>query len=509
MKNRNPRDATIITQRICGVCPTAHGMASVRCLDDAFGYTTTGNTRGYGLGIPTQGRILRNLIEGSDLVMSHILHFYHLAALDYIDINGSVISGQSPWAPQDSDAISQRISLSGANATILVEPLNIRRKAHEMAAYLDGKHPHQPSLIPGGVTNVVTTDLTAGFSTLLATIRSFIDTKYVPTVVAVAKANSGELLIGTAASGAGIGCKKYLAYGTYPEADSGAGNLFCTGGFLDTSSWAPSSIPGSVAAFNPANLREYVKYSYYDNSCTNLAPSAGDTVVKYPKTSDGAYSWLKAPRYVAGGTTHVCEVGPLARVLVNYLANTNTVWKDTTNLVLTGASYLGLSTNEIPYLRSVLGRHAARAIECKVVADKMATWLTALTTTTSAGQTYVHKDIPAGAPYTYGYGFTEAPRGALSHWIKISGRKIKGYQCVVPTTWNASPKDDGGQLGPIETALSGTYVGNPASSGDPASRLAIGRIIRSFDPCIACAVHITYPDKDKVVKFEIEPVISK
>jgi hydrogenase large subunit len=479
-------------------------MASVRSLDNAYGYT------GYGAGdalIPQQGRLMRNLIEGGDLVMSHILHFYHLAALDYISTGYAdcPISGVAPWAPKDNtadmvgDPGGALSGLTGLANTLIgnyVQALNIRRQAHQMIALASGKQPCQPTFTPGGVTNVVTNAMTADFSSLLTVINNFVDNTYLPDVSTVAGAFSGALLwLGSnAASGAGHGCMKYLAYGTFPNS---AGTNQLTGGFLDlTAGW-----PGTLTAFDQNNIQEHITYSFYDNgggAYDKLHPSRGVTSPKAGKA--GAYSWLKAPRYATGtgsANTHVCEVGPLARVLVNVAAGNAGVlnallnWKAATPAL----SALGTATT-LDAMRSVLGRHAARAVECQVVAHAMTGWLAELGgPTTTSGQTYKWRRTPKQST---GYGLTEAPRGALGHWVGIKGKKISHYQCVVPTTWNGCPKDDYGQPGPIEQALSGANVTNDATG-----RTRVGRIVRSFDPCIACAVHIVSPDKEKVTKFEL------
>jgi len=469
-------------------------MASVRSVDAAFGFNGTAGTGADQ--IPVMGNTLRNLIEGADLVMSHILHFYHLTALDYINTDTSILANVAPWG-NGKDNTSDMVTSGTANYLIgnYVQGLNIRRKAHELAAYIDGKHPCQPALIPGGVTKVVDSALTGNLMALLGAdaqvntansgknIRSFIKYCYVPDVVTVAKAFSGSLLVGTEADGVGAGCKRYLAYGTFPDA---AGTQLISGGFLDTNdSWTPSTL-------NVNLITESVKYSRYDDGCEGLQPAAGATLPSPSKA--GAYSWLKAPMY----NGLVAEVGPLARVLVNYAANVEP-WKSTVDSFLTSIGLASGTAGDVPALRSVLGRHAARALECNAVADQMAVWINSLTTTATTGETYRHKDIPRTGT---GYGLTEAPRGALGHWITINGKKIAAYQCVVPTTWNARPRDIHGHMGPMEHALSGINIGTDSSSAMSA-RIKTGRIVRSFDPCIACAVHVVSPDKEKVLKFEL------
>jgi len=471
-------------------------MASVRCVDNALGFTqdaagmTSVGTAA--TDIPVQGNHLRNLIEGADLVMSHILHFYHLAALDYINTTGTPVDSQAPWS-NGKDNTADMVTGTLATALVLqyVTALDIRREAHRMAAYASGKQPCTPSLIPGGVTKVVDANLVTNMSSLLTGIRSFIDNTYIPTVVTVAQAFSGTLLVGSDADGVGRGCKKYLAYGTFPQAD---GSQALTGGFVNaTGAW-----PWTVTALDPANIREHIKYSFYDEGVLGvydqLHPSAGVTKPLFGKAD--AYSWLKAPRYHVGTDVHVCEVGPLARMIVNTVANVEP-WASTVTNFITGTLGLPLTTG-VTNLPSVLGRHAARALECKGTADLMAGWLGQLTTTATTGETYRHRNIPTAT--TSGYGLTEAPRGALGHWISISGTKVTSYQAVVPTTWNGSPKDETGQNGPIEQAIKGTLL-----TDDATGRTKVGRIVRSFDPCIACAVHIVSPDKKTISKFEVVP----
>jgi hydrogenase large subunit len=292
---------------------------------------------------------------------------------------------------------------------------------------------------------------------------------------------------------------KYLAYGTFPQS---GGNMFLEPGFL-TAEHDASITNWSAYSFHPMNIVEHVRYSYYDagafNQYDQRNPSVGVTKPYYGKT--GAYSFLKAPRYTAGGSQHAAEVGPLARVLVNYATGISP-WVDTVNNFMSGTIApsvglnLGAATSQIPALRSVLGRHAARVIECKLVADEMSTWITQLTATTGTGQTYRHRNIPRET--STGCGLTEAPRGALGHWIRLDGRKISNYQCVVPSTWNLGPKDRNDVKGPVEQAIEGTVV-----TDSETGRTRVGRIVRSFDPCIACAVHLVSPDKKKVTKFKV------
>jgi hydrogenase large subunit len=514
-------------------------MASVRCLDEALGYTSYDGAGAASASIPKQGRILRNIVEGADMVMSHILHFYHLAALDYLDtqVAGSLLKGVSYWDPTAAsgrtDVIGGATGTTSATVNIIIThyvwALNMRRKAHELAAWASGKQPHTPFLIPGGVTAISTDAMTAAMDALLGTatattssttLLSFIKNVYFDDVTTVAKLLSSTLLVGTAADGVGAGCKKYLAYGTFPYSGAAIGQPIndltkglLRGGYLDTTTTVLSGAPWgwTLTDVDKWKIKEQIKYSHYESGLAaaadydNRGPWEGVTKVDYKKPVTGgtpanSYSWGKAPRY----NGNVCEVGPLARVLVNYAAN-NTPVVDTVNDYMSGTLGLSVSAN-IPNLRSVLGRHAARMLECKIVAGQLQSWMAELGAATSlTGQTYRHRDLPTFS--ATGAGFTEAPRGALSHWIRVDGKKISNYQCVVPTTWNVSPKGTDGINGPIEQALSGTSV-STTGAGDANHLLKLTRIIRSFDPCIACTVHVVSPDKKTVAKFEIGTAAS-
>jgi hydrogenase large subunit len=417
----DPRDAVHITQRICGVCPVSHGLASSMTLENAFGATLTDN-----------GRILRNLILGANFIQSHILHFYHLAALDYINTAG--ILDIAPWSCRyETDDM-----VTGATAEALVTnyrtALIMRRKAHQMGAIFGGKLPCSPSLVPGGCTDIATGDKITAFSDLLGVIRNFVDNTFIPDVNAVAGVFGDYYQIGQ-------GCQNLLAYGVFDLDNAGTEKLLKRGRYTT----------GSEETVDPANINEDVNHSWY-SSATGLNPSAGQTEPD-PDKAD-SYSWIKAPRY--GGVVH--ELGPLARMYVN-----------------------GDYTNGI----SVIDRLAARAHETKKIADQMAIWLGQLEVN---GISYTHTATPVTGS---GIGLTEAPRGALGHWIDIDDSKISRYQVVTPTAWNASPKDDNDEPGAIEQALIGTPV------ADITKPIEVLRVVHSFDPCLACSVHMLRPDQKK------------
>ncbi len=459
LKGRDPLDAQQIVQRICGMCPVAHGVASILAQDQA-----------YACAVPDNGRLVRNLILGAEFIHSHITHFYHLSALDFIDIKAitkyaggdpvlqdlrSWVEGElasnritpaAPFLPRYEGSYLQNAELNIAALRHYLDALDMRKLAQRMAVLFCGKLPHAASLVPGGVTENVTTRQIAAYSSMLNELRRFIDRVYLPDVVAVAGAFPDYFTIGR-------GCGNFLAYGVFPESTDGK-QLFLPGCTLKAD---------KPASFDPSLITEDVASSRF-SSPSGLHPSQGLTVAD-PEKKD-AYSWIKAPRYQGVPM----EVGPLARVLVAYKAGHAEITKLVNDL-------LAKTKVKPEQLVSVLGRHAARAIECKAVADRCSVWLDQL-----------KADEPACAPFTIpqagtGVGLTEAPRGALGHWIEIAGGKIERYQCVVPTTWNCSPRDAAGVAGPVEQALEGTPV------ADPNQPLEAARVVRSFDPCSACAVH--------------------
>lgn len=475
LRGRDPRDASQLTQRICGVCPQTHATASVLCLDSAFGI---------GDKITDNGRIVRNLLLGANFIQSHVLHFYHLAALDYVDVTkvahyeGShpalnsikrfIARGElGPFVPRYEGDYRLPDEVDREATAHYVQALDIRRKAHELSAVFGGKMPHNCAAVAGGVTEHPTVDKIASFLWRLNEIRDFIDNVWLPDILAVAE-----------------------AYPDYFEIGQGCGNLLAYGGF-DLDGSEPDYLkrkrlfhPGTVSTdlklgeVKSDKIVEYVRHSWFADSSTGKHPGGGQTVPEPDK--EGAYSWVKAPRY--DGTVY--EVGPLARMVVNYVAGDPSV-KELIDPLLS-------KLNAGPQaLFSVLGRHAGRALECKYVADSMADWVLQL----QPGEpVYTEYEIPEEGS---GMGLVCAPRGALGHWITIKEHKIANYQCVVPTTWNASPKDDKEQPGPIEQALIGTNI------KDEENPFEIVRIVRSFDPCLACAVHVITPKGEDLGRFRI------
>lgn len=473
LRGRDPRDASRIVQRACGVCPSSHATASVFALDRAFGIENE---------IPNNGRILRNLILGANFIQSHILHFYHLAALDYIDLarladyGGDDLGLMSlkrfiaggelvPFLPRYEGDYRLDDKTNQDMASHYLRALEMRRKAHEMLAVFGGKMPHNVAVVAGGVTERPTIDKITSFLWRLNEIREFIDNVYIPDVLRVAKSYPDYLEIGSSHN-----C--FLSYGAFDldmdQTDQTRRRRLFRQGFVDTDL--------HYEALNPEGITEEVKHSWYADSTTHRHPSQGETIPEMGKAA--AYSWLKAPRYKGNAP----EVGPLARMVVSWYGGDQKVRQ-----LLSGL----LSEMKVEFrdLFSVLGRHAARALDCKLVADAMADWVLQLTPGEPVCATY---ELPQEGE---GMGLTGAPRGALGHWIRIKEGVIESYQLVVPTTWNASPKDDSEQPGPLEKALLGTKV------KDTENPFEIVRIVRSFDPCLACAVHVVNPYGREFIRF--------
>jgi hydrogenase large subunit len=415
LNGRNPLDAPVITQRVCGVCPISHGLTSVLALENVSEWLP-----------PTNARLLRNLTQGANFLQSHILHFYLLAALDYVSGPNA-----SPWKP--AWAVDMRSGLDPVAAN-LVKALEARRRAHEMGAVFGGKMPASHAFIPGGFTATATTERINQFRTHLNALTDFIRNIYIPDVNAVANVYHDYFTLGA-------GCKNLLAFGVFPLDDLSRTKLFSPG-YIENAG-------ASVLNLDPGQISESVAFSWYADRTENLAPAQGATEPVYPKGD--AYSWLKAPRL----SGKPFEAGPLARMWVN------------------GDYRQGIS---------VMDRHAARAQEALKVVVAMQEWLDSLV----PGK--VSYDNAFDQHSGVGVGMSEAPRGALGHWVKIVSGKISQYQIITPTCWNASPRDATKVRGPMEQALIGTPV------IDPAQPIEALRVIHAFDPCLSCAVHVMRPE---------------
>ena len=457
---RHPMDAQRLTTRVCGVCPAIHSVCSSLALDQAFGVADQ---------IPDNGRIIRNLILGSNYLQSHILHFYVLSALDYVDptaaadydgddanlkrLSEFAAQGQlAPLTPRYKGDMRLDRETSRAALSHYLRALDMRRICHEMVAVFGGKMPHEVGCVPGGASQRPTTDQIASFLGRLRDVRHFVHDCYIPDVLAVAKAYPEYFEIGK-------GCGRYLSYGVF---DQHAGET----DLLRRPRLLPSGmLNGSLQHVDSTAITEDLRYAYYSDEHTHRHPTQGETHPQSDKTD--AYSWAKAPRM--DGEPY--EVGPLARWLVAYHSSHEEVRSAMDGLLSALDTHAGA-------LHGTLARHAARALDAGLIADTMERWALQLKPGEPVCADY---DMPEEGS---GTGLMDGPRGALLHHVDVRDGRISRYQLVVPTTWNISPRDDEQVPGPVEQALMGTAV------ADEDNPIELVRIVRSFDPCMACAVHL-------------------
>jgi len=522
LRGRDPRDAWAFAQRICGVCTLVHGIASVRAVEDALRYE-----------IPPNANLVRNLMIAAQYVHDHVMHFYHLHALDWVDVVSALqadpaatstlaqsLSGYARSSPGYFADVQKRVKTLvesgqlgifagaywGHPAYKLPPEANLMAVAHyldalawqrdvaALHAIFGGKNPH-PHFLVGGAPNPIDLESDSAINAkrlsqvqdIIARMRQFVDEVYVPDTLAIA-----GFYKDWATQGEGLG--NFLCYGDFP-----AKSIFDTAGFMVPR----GAILGrdlshieEVDLNDPAQIQEFVSHAYYDyagGKDRGLHPYDGETRLNYtgpkpPYTQlevEQGYSWLKSPRWRG----KAMEVGPLARMLM-LVATGHAQAKELVDRTL---ATLGLP---IEALYSTLGRTAARTLETKIFADSMQGWYDQLVANIKSGDTRTFNDQlwdPGTWPaQARGAGFMEAPRGALGHWIVIEDGKIANYQAVVPSTWNAGPRDAVGQPGAYEAALAGHLL------HDPQQPIEILRTIHSFDPCIACAVHVAGPGGQRV-----------
>jgi len=532
LQGRDPRDAWGFAQRICGVCTLVHGIASIRAVEDALKYE-----------IPPNAQLIRNLMIAAQYVHDHVMHFYHLHALDWVDVvsalsadpaaTATLAQQVSPHWPKSSagyfadvkkklktfvDGGQLGIFANGywghpayklppeANLMAVahyLEALTWQRDVVKLHAIFGGKNPH-PMFLVGGVPtpidlesdSAINAKRLAQVQNVIDQMKTFVDQVYVPDTLAIA-----SFYKDWGARGEGVG--NFLSYGDFPEkgmADPSS-YLFPAGVILDRD----ISTVHEIDPNDPSQIQEFVSHSWYDYSGgkeQGLHPYDGETAFDYdgrggPKPPyqqlnvDDGYSWLKSPRWKG----KAMEVGPLARVLTLY-AKGHAQTKELVDMTL--------STLDVPVtaLFSTLGRTAARTLETKIVVDAMQTWYDNLVANIRAGDTKTFNE-KQWEPSTWpkqakGVGFTEAPRGGLAHWVVIENGKISNYQAVVPSTWNAGPRDPQGQPGAYEAALADNH-----QLHDPKQPVEILRTIHSFDPCIACAVHLTDEEGEELLQLKV------
>ena len=504
LKGRDPRDAQHFTQRSCGVCTYVHALASTRCVDDAVKVK-----------IPKLATLMRNLTMGAQYLHDHIVHFYHLHALDWVDVTNALKADPKaaakiandisprPTKAEDLKAVQDKVKalvdsgqlgiftnayfLGGHPAYVLppevdliatahyLEALAVQVKAARAMAIFGAKNPHTQFTVVGGCTNydALRPERLAEFKALYDEVMAFVEQVYIPDLLAVAKAYIPSF--------AGVGhTTNFMSFGEFP-----------TDEFDINSRWIPQGVIrnndiGKVEDFDQAKIDEHVKYSWYKGDAAHH-PFQGVTEPKYTDMhGEDRYSWMKAPRYDKLST----EVGPLAHCLVAYgRGHKPTV--DQVNHVL-GA--LGLKAGD---LFSTLGRTAARGIETVVIGKHIQTMLDEMTELVKKGDKSLYEEWEYPKGDAQGAGFVNAPRGALSHWINMKDGKIENFQLVVPSTWNLGPRCAAGVLSPVEEALVGTPI------ADPKRPVEILRTVHSYDPCIACGVHVIDPESNKVHKFKV------
>ncbi len=529
LRDRDPRDAWAFCERICGVCTTVHALASVRCVENALG-----------IRVPQNAEIIRNIMFLTQMVQDHVIHFYHLHALDWVDIvsalkadpdrTAALAQKVSPSFPKASSGYFRDIAATlkkyvdsgqlgifqnaywGHPAYKLPPEANLMAVAHYLEALkwqkeiikihtiFGGKNPH-PNYLVGGIAaaismqsdNAINMERLNYIKDLIDEATVMVEQMYIPDLLAVASFYPEWTQIG-----GGLG--NYLVYGDIPQ--NGISDVskfrFPRGAILNKNL-------GEVLPVDPTDtsqVQEQIAHSWYEYSGgkESLHPWEGETTPKYSGPTppykqldeNAKYSWLKAPRWKG----NAMEVGPLARMLVGY-ASGHSDFKD----VVTEA--LGALKIPATALFSTLGRTAARGLETRLAVRWLMEEYNHLIANLKAGDSST-ADTSKWDPSTWpaetkGYGFTEAPRGALCHWIHIKNKKIANYQIVVPSTWNASPKDGKGQRGAYESALIGTPM------ADPQRPLEILRTIHSFDPCLACASHVLSPDGRKLSEVVIVP----
>ncbi len=540
LKGRDPRDAWAFTERICGVCTGTHALTSVRAVEDALG-----------IQIPANANIIRNIMQLNLQVHDHLVHFYHLHALDWVDVvsalkadpkrTSELAQSISSW-PLSSPGYFRDLQLRlkkfvesgqlgpfahgywGNPAYKLPPEANLMAVAHYLEALdfqkeivkihtiFGGKNPH-PNWLVGGVPCPINLDHVGAVGALnmerlnqvkyiLDRTKEFIDQVYIPDILAIGGMYKDWL------HGGGLSGKSMLSYGDLPDKanDHSAGNLMLPRGAIINGDLSKIH---EVDVRDPAQVQEFVTHSWYKyaDETQGLHPWDGVTEPNYKPEGpnfkgkrnaieqldeSAKYSWIKAPRWRG----HAMEVGPLSRMVIGYLKPKEFPWiKQTIDAVLKQLDV------PVTALFSTLGRTAARAIEAQYCSDLQLREYGRLIANIKAGDTAT-ANVDKWEPSTWakeckGVGFTEAPRGALGHWVKIKDGKIDNYQCVVPTTWNGSPRDHKGQIGAFEASLMNTPV---AKADQP---LEILRTIHSFDPCLACSTHVMSPDGQEMAAVTV------
>ncbi len=521
LQGRDPRDAWVFTQRICGVCTTVHAVVSVRAVENALK-----------LEIPLNAQYIRNMIIAAHCLHDHIVHFYQLSALDWVDVvsalkadpveTAKLASTLSSWphnTVQDMKAVQARLKKLVESGQLgiftngywghpamklppevnllatahYLQALEYQRIANQIVAILGSKTPHIQNLAVGGVSNPINLDSQSTLTierlyyikTLMDKLGDFIRNVYLVDVAAI-----GGFYADWTQYGSGV--TNYLSVPEMPM-DTAGTQFELPGGYItdgDLASFKP--ITSFQDSYFEDGVAESSKHAWYENGDGALHPYDGETVPQYTDfQDDGKYSWVKAPTFY----DQRAQVGPLANVLCMVAAGHEPTKRYLDTVINTASSIAG---SQIPLtaLHSTIGRHAARAVRCGVIYESLQNQWQALMENIGSGDydTYNRPTFPKGE--IRGFGIHEAPRGTLSHWVIIRDGKIANYQCVVPSTWNSGPRDESDELGPYEASL----LGNPIA--DPEQPLEVLRTVHSFDPCMACAIHMVDKTQREIIRVK-------
>jgi hydrogenase large subunit len=521
LQGRDPREAWLFTQRFCGVCTTVHAIASVRAVENALG-----------MEVPLNAQYIRNLIVAAHAMHDHIVHFYHLSALDWVDVV-SALKADPAKASQLAESLSawprnSRMELKAVQDKLkafveagqlgpftngywghpamklppevnllavshYLQALDYQRQVNQIVAILGSKTPNIQNLAVGGVSNAINLDNEAtlnmsklyGIKDRLDEISSFIQQVYFPDVCAIAAMYPDWL-------GYGSGVTNYLSVPDLPLDSKGTSFAFPGGTIMNADLTSVHEIKSFDEPYFRENVSESIAHAWYDGDWSKH-PWDEETEPKYSTFDDnGKYSWVKAPRFQG----KPMQVGPLAQVLVGFALGHEPTVRWAKKTLDTAGSIAGVTLSP-GVLHSTLGRHAARMIRTCVLSELAQKQWELLAGNIGKGNTdsFNPPTFPAGEQR--GFGFHEAPRGTLSHWVVIRDAKIHNYQAVVPSTWNAGPRDEKAQPGPYEASL----VGNPVAN--PEQPLELLRTVHSFDPCLACAVHTMDPDGQEIARVKV------
>jgi hydrogenase large subunit len=521
LQGRDPRDAWLFTQRFCGVCTTVHAIASVRAVENALK-----------LEVPKNAQYIRNLILIAHAMHDHIVHFYHLSALDWVDVvsalkadpakTAKLAESLSPWPGNGRlqlQAVQDKLKdfVGGGQLGIFtngywghpamklspevnllavahyLQALDYQRKVNQIVAILGGKTPNIQNLAVGGVANAINLDNQATLNMeklyhikdILDEMKAFVEQVYFVDVCAIGAMYPDWL-------GYGRGVTNYLAVPDLPIDAKGTEFDLPGGTIMDGDLGTVRAIKSFEDPYFKDNVSESIARAWYEGRWTRH-PYDEETVPSHTQYDGNAkYSWIKAPRFQG----RPMQVGPLAQVLVGYALGHEPTVRWANKALATAGGVAGVKLTPA-VLHSTLGRHAARMVRTAVITELSLKHWKLLADNIASGDTAIFNkpEFPKGEQR--GFGFHEAPRGVLSHWVVIKDGTIANYQAVVPSTWNAGPRDEKDQPGPYEAAL----VGNPVA--DPENPLEVLRTIHSFDPCIACAVHTVDPDGQEFARVKV------